>query len=260
MTNRLEEIRKLLFTQKKVLVNELSVQFNISQVTIRKDLQQLEDEGIAKRIYGGAVLSDCALPSSLSNAKDKIRIALAERACEEIQDGDSIFLGSGQTCCYLAKLLDRFHRLSIVTNNITALNDLLKTDSRVYLLGGEVTSTDAHTLFSSPENPNTFTDHVFVSKAFTSISGIDLQAGLTVHSIVSTHIYRNLPSIARSWYLLADSHKFGQIAMYSIADLNAFQYLITNAIPENYRSVLQQNKTKILLAPALEKPNEANEM
>lgn len=136
--------------------------------------------------------------------KDRTRIALAERACEEIQDGDSIFLGSGQTCCYLAKLLERFHNLSIVTNNITALSDLLKTDSRVYLLGGEVTSTDAHTLFSSPENPSTFTNHVFVSKAFTSISGIDLQAGLTVHSIVSTHIYRNLPSIARSWYLMAD--------------------------------------------------------
>ena len=76
-----------------MLVNDLSEQFDISRVTIRKDLQQLEDEGIAKRIYGGAVLADCALPSSLSNVNDRTRIALAERACEEIQDGDSIFLG-----------------------------------------------------------------------------------------------------------------------------------------------------------------------
>ena len=234
MTSRIEEIRKMLFTNKKVLVNDLSEQFDISRVTIRKDLQQLEDEGIAKRIYGGAMLADCALPSSLSNVNDRTRIALAERACEEIQDGDSIFLGSGQTCCYLAKLLERFH-------------DLLKTDSRVYLLGGEVTSTDAHTLFSSPENPNTFTNHVFVSKAFTSISGIDLQAGLTVHSIVSTHIYRNLPSMARSWYLMADCHKFGQIAMYPVADLDAFQYLIADDVPEEYRTILHQNHTEILL-------------
>lgn len=247
MISRIEEIRKLLFTQKKVLVNDLSAQFDVSRVSIRKDLQQLEDEGIAKRVYGGAVLADYALPSSLSNVKDRTRIALAERACEEIQDGDSIFLGSGQTCCYLAKLLERFHNLSIVTNNITALSDLLKTDSRVYLLGGEVTSTDAHTLFSSPENPSTFTNHVFVSKAFTSISGIDLQAGLTVHSIVSTHIYRNLPSIARSWYLMADHHKFGQIAMYPVAELDAFQYLIADDVPEDYRAVLRQSHTKILL-------------
>ena len=85
MTSRIEEIRKMLFTNKKVLVNDLSEQFDISRVTIRKDLQQLEDEGIAKRIYGGAVLADCALPSSLSNVNDRTRIALAERACEEIQ-------------------------------------------------------------------------------------------------------------------------------------------------------------------------------
>ena len=68
-----------------MLVNDLSEQFDISRVTIRKDLQQLEDEGIAKRIYGGAMLADCALPSSLSNVNDRTRIALAERACEEIQ-------------------------------------------------------------------------------------------------------------------------------------------------------------------------------
>ena len=80
--NNIEEIRKMLFTNKKVLVNDLSEQFDISRVTIRKDLQQLEDEGIAKRIYGGAMLADCALPSSLSNVNDRTRIALAERAWE----------------------------------------------------------------------------------------------------------------------------------------------------------------------------------
>lgn len=64
MISRIEEIRKLLFTNKKVLVNDLSAQFDVSRVSIRKDLQQLEDEGIAKRVYGGAVLADYALPSS----------------------------------------------------------------------------------------------------------------------------------------------------------------------------------------------------
>lgn len=241
MTNRLEEIRKLLFTQKEVSVRALSEHFRISEVTIRKDLERLEQEGIAQRVYGGALLAEKALPPVLRQLDDSVRAALAETACGEIHNGDSLFLGSGRTCCYLAKLLARFHNLSIVTNNITALSDLLRTDARVYLLGGEVTSTDAHTLFSSPENPNTFTDHVFVSKAFTSISGIDLQAGLTVHSIVSTHIYRNLSSIARSWYLMADCSKFGKIAMYPVAELDAVQYLITDALPEQYQEQALQS-------------------
>ena len=247
MTNRLEEIRNILFAQKKVSVNELSSRFHISAVTIRKDLEQLEKEGIVQRVYGGALLAENALPPSLANTNDSVRVALAERACEEIHDGDSIFLGSGETCCYLAKLLTRFHELSIVTNNITALNDLLRTDARVYLLGGEVTSTDSRTLFSSPENPNTFTNHIFVSKAFTSISGIDLQAGLTVHSIVSTHIYRNLPSIARSWYLMADSSKFDKIAMYPVAQLREVPYFITDDLPEVYQTYCNTNHVQVLL-------------
>lgn len=247
MTSRIEEIRNLLFMQKKVSVHALSEMFSVSEVTICKDLEHLEREGIAKRVYGGALLSENALPPALANTDDHIRAALAEKACEHIRNGDSIFLGSGQTCCYLAKLLDRFQGLSVVTNNITALRDLLRTSARVYLLGGEVTSTDAHTLFSSPENPGTFTDHIFVSKAFTSISGIDLQAGLTVHSIVSTHIYRALPSIARSWYLMADSSKFGKIAMYPVAGLNAVQCLITDVLPDAYRNIIQDNHIELCI-------------
>ena len=53
--------------------------------------------------------------------------------------------------------------------------------------------------------------------------------------------------MARSWYLMADCHKFGQIAMYPVADLDAFQYLIADDVPEEYRTILHQNHTEILL-------------
>jgi len=248
MTNRLNEIRKTLFTRREVSVKELSERFHVSAVIIRKDLDKLESEGIASRVYGGAVLSDRALPTSLDHMEDPVKARLAETACSLIHDGDNIFLGSGKTCCYLAMLLERFHNLSVVTNNISALNDLLHTDARVYLLGGEVTSTDASTMFSSPEDPNTFLDNIYVSKAFTSVSGIDLKAGLTVDSIVSTHIYRHLPAIARDWYLIADSAKFDKIAIYPVANFNAVHYLITDKLPEKYQETIQDNQVKVYLS------------
>lgn len=235
MSLRLNLIRNLLLTEKQVFVNDLSRRFQVSTVTIRKDLAILEDEGIALRVYGGAALAEKAFPPSYGDVSDSLPALLAEKACGEIKDGDNIFLGSGRTCCCLAKLLNRFSRLSVVTNNITALNDLLKNDVRLYLLGGEVTSTDGKTLFSSPENPDAFTDNIYVSKAFTSISGIDLQAGLTVHSKVSAHIYRHLSSICRSWYLMTDHTKFDQIAMYPVASLKDIRYLITDRLPDAYR-------------------------
>lgn len=246
MATRLDIIRNLLLTQKKLYVNDLTERFHVSKVTIRKDLTLLEDEGIAERFYGGITLAENAFEDITEDDPDIIRILLARKACEQIQDGDNIFLGSGRTCCCLAKMLNRFENLSIVTNNISALGDLLKTDNRLYLIGGEVTSTDGKTLFASPENPNSSTDNIFVTKAFTSISGIDLQAGLTVHSVVSTHIYHILPSIARSWYLMADHSKFDQIAMYPVAELGQIQYLIADNYPTHYKNVLAQNKIQIL--------------
>lgn len=245
MARRIDLIRNMLITEKKVLVNELSEHFQISTVTIRKDLTLLEEEGLAERIYGGAVLSENAFSSVLNLPKNHMREMLVEKACEHIQHGDNIFLGSGRTCCELAKRLHRFQNLSVVTNNITALGDLLKSNVRLYLLGGEVTSTDGHTLFSSPENPAAFTDNIFVSKAFTSISGIDLQAGLTVHSVVSTHIYRNLPSIAKEWYLMADHTKFDKIGMYPVAELSQIQHLITDQIPDNYAQKFQKENIRV---------------
>ena len=240
---RIEEIRNLLFHRKKVLVNDLSSHYDVSTVTIRKDLALLEDEGVARRIYGGAVLASGALSQAIDISEDKVLAQLAELACSEIEDGDSIFLGSGRTCCCLAKLLHRFSNLSIVTNNITALGDLLEMNARVYLLGGEVTSTDAHTLFASPDNPEDFTDKIFVNKAFTSVSGIDLRAGVTVHSVISTYIYKHLPSIARSWYLMADSNKFDKIAMYPVAELSDVACVITDRISNEYANKFKENNT-----------------
>lgn len=248
MATRLDTIRNLLLTQKNLYVNDLSERFHVSKVTIRKDFALLEEEGIAERFYGGITLAEHAFTNLSEDHTDTIRVLLAQKACEQIQDGDNIFLGSGRTCCCLARMLHRFQNLSIVTNNITALGDLLKTDNRLYLIGGEVTSTDGKTLFSSPENPNSSTDNIFVTKAFTSISGIDMQAGLTVHSIVSTHIYHILPSMTRSWYLMADHSKFDRISMYPVAELGQIQYLITDKYPTHYEKALAQNNIQVLLS------------
>lgn len=253
MTKRIEEIQQLLLSQKRVTVNELSRHYAISTVSIRKDLAQLEGAGIARRIYGGAVLAEepaCEAP--LPGNPTCPYTDLAELACQEIQDGDNIFLGSGVTCGHLAKKLIRFRNLSIVTTNITALNDLVSAGFRVYLLGGEVASVDGATLFSSPENPRSFVDRIHVDKAFTSISGVDAKAGLTVNSVISTYAYRSLPSICRSWYLIADCSKFDRISMYTVANLDAVSCLITDKITPPYDQIFANLNTQVrTLTPAL---------
>lgn len=220
-------------------------------VSIRKYLAALEAEGVAERFYGGAALVEKNPDKDPSPAiiLDHPNLTLlAHRAAQEIQDGDIIFLGSGRTCCILAKLLHQFKNLSVVTNNITALDDLLASGARIYLMGGEVTSVDGKSLFSSPENPQSFMDNIRVNKAFTSISGIDPNIGLTVNSIISTYIYRYISTISKKWYLMAASDKFDSLSMYTVASFEQVDYLITDSYPPEYDTLFQENNIQVLSA------------
>lgn len=251
---RIELIREQLLQHQQVLVSDLSESFGVSTVSIRKDLSILENEGFAQRFYGGASLSLNQAPLTskgqtvLDFYQDPLRQQLAEAACREIEDGDCLFLGSGRTCCVLARKLERFQKLTVVTNNITALQDLLARVSKVYLIGGEVTSTDANTLFSSWEQPQPFTESIYVNKAFTSISGIDLKAGLTVNSIISTYVFKHIPSMAHRWILMADHSKYDRIAMYPVADLSKIHTIISDDFPDLYREYFQKHRIDIISA------------
>ena len=261
MTKRLDEIRSLLYARKEVSVNDLCKYYKVSAVSIRKDLAKLEQEGVLKRIYGGGVLAEDFLPESKTPAicfDSPTLYNLAEVACSEIHDGDVIFLGSGRTCCILAKLLHRFSNLSVVTNNITALDDLLTSGVRIYLIGGEVTSTDGKTLFASPEDPSSFTQNIRVNKAFTSTTGIDMEKGLTVNSIISTYIYKYLPSIANKWYLMADSEKFNKMSMYSAAPITDVQCVITDKCPEDFRARFDECGIEVMTLESAEEKKTVN--
>ena len=232
----IDKIKILLKQYKKVYVNDLSERFSVSKVSIRKYLAKIENQGFAMRFYGGATLNE---KKPIDNEKeyfysDPLILTLAQQASKLITDGDSIFIGSGRSCCVLARQLTGFKNLTIVTNNITALPDLIKNAAHVYLIGGEVTSTDDKTLFSSWESPQSLLKTIFVNKAFTSTSGLDLRAGLTVDSIISTYIFKQISSMAHHWYLIADSSKYDKIGIYPVAKISQINTLITDSIPPLY--------------------------
>ena len=239
--SRIDEIRNLLRERKKVHVGELSDRFGVSEVSVRKYLAKLEEEGFASRFYGGAALVE-RRPDIAAGEQDFYtdprRLALARRARSYISDGDSVFIGSGRSCCVLARQLEGLKNLTVITNNITALPELIRSAGRVILIGGEVTSTDEQTLFSSWESPESQMGSIYVNKAFTSISGFDAKAGLTVDSVISTYIFRQIPSMAHSWFLMVDSSKYGKISVYPVAEITQVDTLITDSVPPEYAGVL----------------------
>jgi len=246
MIDRITEIKNRLLNNQRVFVNDLSKEFSVSEVTIRKDLALLEKQGLAEKFHGGAQLNlKPASPSQVSNFYNSRTItSIAELACQEIRDGDSIFLGSGRTCCVLARMLGEFKNLTVITNNITALNDLLENVHRVYLIGGEVTSIDSETMFSSTQNPLSNIENVSVKKAFTSVFGIDLKAGLTVNTLISTYIYKNILDISTSWYVMADHSKYDRVAIYPVASVSDVSCFISDSFPPAYKESFSEHNVR----------------
>lgn len=249
---RIEIIKDILQENGKVMINDLAERFSVSKVSIRNDLDLMTEQGFVQRFHGGAVPTE-KVPED-NESEDfasynifvthpfyKTRKNIATAAAKHVLNGDTIFLGSGMTCCLLAKALCEKENLTVITNNISALPDLLSFSKNVVIIGGEITSVDNKTYFSWTEDPFQYMKNLFVNKAFTSCTGVDLKAGITVNSIVSTYVYKCIPDIKREWFLLVEQDKFDKIGLYVLNSLKAVDCIISDNFPEDYFQYLSNN-------------------
>lgn len=249
MTERQEMIKNELILQHRVTVKELSSRYHVSEVTIRHDLAQLEKAGFAKRVFGGAIRSDSA--ASLiapETQEDPVRNAIASEARSLIADGDCVYLGTGKTCCCLAKYLKGISNLTVFTNNIAAIGDLANAGARIFILGGEL-------IYRGLSAPMTCSDfnvyrmvQHYVKKAFTEADGIDLDAGLTMDSSWAASVAKHIPSSSHEWVLMADHSKFDRISIYEAARFEDVTHIVTDFLPEKYISAAHRFGTGIHIA------------
>ena len=148
--DRQEKIKQLFIDRKRISCVELCDIFSISIETVRRDLAALEEEGVIKRVYGGAVLSDnTSVPNPIKpwdmrfilNNVEKVN--MAKVILKFIHDNMTIALDSGTTVLEVAKLLDQRKNLNIITNDIHIASELSRnTDHTIYLIGGTLKKDD----------------------------------------------------------------------------------------------------------------------
>lgn len=247
---RQERILNWIQDKHRSTIIELSENFGVSDVTIRRDLKALEEEGLVQLMHGGSVHSvnnqhePPILQRQHENHEAKLRIARA--AANLVQDNESVFVGSGSTSMYVARFLKERRGLTVITNALTVVNELAPyEDVTVIILGGMLRPSELSMIGHVTEQT---LREVRVDKVIIGIRGIDLEAGLTNDYLPEVMTDRAILTMGSKVILLADHTKFGRIASSYVAPIQDITTLITNEeTSQDILEAIHQKEIEILV-------------
>jgi DeoR/GlpR family transcriptional regulator of sugar metabolism len=248
---RREKILELLREDGSAKVINLSKIFKVSEVTIRQDLEKLEQDGLITREHGGAYLKEVESQvrnfTLMNQANMEKKAVVGKKAAELIEDGETIILDSGSTTTEVAKNLIGRKNLTIITN---ALNIALLLGAEpgidVIVTGGEF---KPPTLSLTGQKAAEFFHDVHVDKLFLATAGISLRSGLTYPSLSDIVVKKAMIDVAETVYLVADSTKIGKGAFASLGALSLIDYIITDSsIDKNHEQLFHNHQIELIIA------------
>ncbi|OGB67699.1 MAG: hypothetical protein A2Y94_12585 [Caldithrix sp. RBG_13_44_9] len=226
---RRQKIKDILETKKRILVNEVSREFAISSVTVRKDLQILEKRGILTRVHGGAIFNHSAVRDLALTEKEHLHLTEKKRiafmAESMVSPGDTLILDSGSTTTQLARLLKFKKDLTIITNAINIASELAASELTVVLTGG-ILREKSFSLVGPLAEESLKT--IVADILFLGVDGVDFDYGLTTPNILEARVNKMMIRAASRVIVLADSSKFGQRSVGVIDSLDQIDQVITD--------------------------------
>jgi DeoR family transcriptional regulator, fructose operon transcriptional repressor len=252
LTRRHQELQ-LVETRGQVSVEELARHFDVSDDTIRRDLQELERRKLLLRTHGGAVsaalLVHRATPFlTRANVNADAKAQIGRAAAGLISDGETLIINGGSTTFAFAAGLSLRRNLTIVTNNVTMLSVLpAEAVESVYILGGEFN----RNLGSTVGAVGFASGNISVDTAVLGVTGLTADGGLSTTLLEEAPMMASMITSARRTIILADSSKFGFNAFAQVAPLTAVDILVTDTDPPaDLRQALAQANVEIILATA----------
>lgn len=234
VAKRREKILEYISQNESINTNELAEKLNISPLTLRRDLQSLDDEGLIIRYYGGAKLaSDINLDNkndseekTVDSTYDKKKHIIAKYAADLINDGDTIFINSSSTALLILEYLEN-KRVYVVTNNGKALNSSIGPNVELVLTGGQVYERKQSLI---GEFATYILSKITADKCFLGVSGIACDSGISTSVLQETLInHEMINRCSGPVYILADSSKVGRHHSFSSGDINEISHLITDS-------------------------------
>lgn len=248
---RIEEIAEILDKRGKMTLDQLEKEFpNVSQMTLRRDLYQLEEDGRIIRVRGGAmsvkevqkVSGEAYTKKTTINTDAKI--VIAQKAATLIDEGSSIFIDGGTTAMYLSKEIPDIN-CNIFTNGIAVAMELAqKKNVNITVVGGQLMKDNLST--ASPAAKEYFAATNF-ELAIVSATAFTPENGFSCNSQTESDLLKMVFQKARHVYMMLDSSKIGKINPYTFAHIEDIDVLITDdKFRKEYKMLFEENNIVVM--------------
>jgi DeoR/GlpR family transcriptional regulator of sugar metabolism len=239
---RLKAILSDIVSKGSGTIPELSERYRVSEMTIRRDLKILEEQGYVHRTYGGALVAETSRVEPQREAKGRQhgpeKEAIARFAVEHfVHEGDIIILEGGTTIEAMLPHLARFNVLTVLTNSLFTLNGLRQNCSNHTIISSGGMLRNVSFTFVGPLAERTF-QQVNAKMVFLSATGWTREVGFSDPGMLDTQVKKAMVQSAEKVIILLDSSKFGVISLTTFLDPFAAHVLITDSRAP--RSVLHQ--------------------
>jgi DeoR family transcriptional regulator of aga operon len=223
-------IRVMVEEQGRVIVPELSAYFNVSEATIRRDLEKLDGLGWVQRTHGGAVRVERAakeppILQRIDERRDE-KQRIGQAAAALVKDGETIFLGSGTTVLEIARHLPEGLSLTVITNSLLVANELAeRAGIEMIVIGGMLRQSELSMVGYITEQA---VREFRADRVFMGMRAIDARHGFTNDYLPETMTDRAILNIAPKVIVVADHRKFGRVSSVLVGPVTTAHMIITD--------------------------------
>lgn len=249
-SERQKKLIDLLSSKDIVTITEIIKAFDVSIETVRRDLSILEKQNKIVKVYGGARLKENSFtePSMEKRMVSKLqqKELIGKKCCEFINDGDCIFIDSGTTPYYISKFLTNKKNLTVITNSVPVINELINTQFNVIVIGG---------MLRKSERSIVTYDYLFdfsvlsIQKSFLCAGGITVQNGISDYNMQEIVTRKMIIERSKEIYVVSDSSKFGIDVTIGVAPISKVDYIITDqGLNKTLAASFNKHKVKLVIA------------
>jgi len=245
---RHKHILQQLSSRGRIYVKDAAKELGVTEVTVRRDLRLLQDNGVLKKSYGGAVPAAVELADSVRYRQTRragAKRIIGRLASELISDGDIIYLEAGSTCYEIIPYLADKKDLTVIVNSLYLMKRLGESAAhKIIIIGGQYRPQRMDMVGVGAESA---ISQLSGFKAFTGADDIAIDAGISGADVVTVGFAKLVVRQASEVIFVGDDTKFDNPALYKIADIDQLDYIVTNSRPSKaWLDAAMENNIKLI--------------